>query len=130
MVTEIVIQVGELTLTGRLTDEHAPETARRVLAALPLNANARKWGDEVYFEIPVEAGPENARSVVAKGDLGYWPDGRCFCIFYGRTPLSTSDEDIVPASPVNLIGRIDQPDLLRACGEGDQVVVRLAQEGA
>ena len=38
-------------------------------------------------------------------ELGYWPPGHAFCIFYGHTPASRGDE-IRPASPVNIIGRV------------------------
>jgi hypothetical protein len=81
------------------------ETARAVWAALPLAARAETWGDEIYFEIPVTAGPERPRETVDAGDLGYWPPGSAFCIFFGPTPMSRGAE-IRPASPVNVFGRV------------------------
>jgi hypothetical protein len=48
---------------------------------------------------------EDAREVVAAGDLGYWPPGTAFCIFFGPTPMSRGEE-IRPASPVNVFGRV------------------------
>ena len=125
--TDIVIQVGEEELAARLTGEHSPDTVRRILEALPVESTASQWGDEIYFAIPVEAPEENGRSVVNVGDLGYWPAGRCFCIFYGKTPMSPSEEEIVPASAVNLIGRIDNPEALKRHTAGETVVVRLAE---
>ncbi len=38
-------------------------------------------------------------------DLGYWPPGSAFCIFFGPTPMSRGSE-IRPASPVNVFGKI------------------------
>jgi hypothetical protein len=80
-------------------------TASAVWDALPLSVPGDTWGDEIYFGIPVKAKAEDAREVVALGDLGYWPPGSAFCIFFGRTPASRGDE-IRPASPVNVIGRV------------------------
>lgn len=80
-------------------------TADAVWAALPLSAAGQTWGDEIYFAIPVTATPESPRETVDMGDLGYWPPGSAFCIFFGPTPTSRGAE-IRPASPVNVFGRI------------------------
>ena len=73
---------------------------------MPLNASFNTWGDEIYFTIPVETDlDETAREEVEIGDLGYWPTGKAFCIFFGPTPMSTEGK-IIPASAVNIIGRI------------------------
>ena len=100
---KIVIRIGEIALGGELNDSR---TARLVYDALPIEANGQTWGDEIYFRIPVSADLEDPRAVVDLGDLGYWPDGHAFCIFYGRTPAS-GENDIVPASPVDVIGRVN-----------------------
>jgi hypothetical protein len=39
------------------------------------------------------------------GDLGFWPPGKAFCIFFGQTPASQPGE-IRPASAVNVIGKV------------------------
>ena len=75
------------------------------LFILPLAIAGETWGDEIYFQIPVHAKPEKPRATVELGDLGYWPPGSAFCIFFGRTPSSRGDE-IRPASPVNVVGRV------------------------
>lgn len=80
-------------------------TASAVWDALPIQANGSTWGDEVYFRIPVEAELENGQEVVELGDLGYWPPGQAFCLFFGPTPASQGDE-IRPASEVTVIGKI------------------------
>jgi hypothetical protein len=99
----IVISVGNITLEAELNDS---PTAQKVWEALPIEARANVWGDEIYFSIPVKAaeGPD-AQEIVAVGDLGYWPPGEAFCIFYGRTPVSTDDRPRA-YSPVNPLGRI------------------------
>ena len=81
-------------------------TARSIWDALPIEAAAQTWGDEIYFRIPVALSEGDAREVVARGDLGYWPPGQAFCIFFGPTPASRGDE-IRPASAVNVFGHVD-----------------------
>ncbi|GAG05071.1 unnamed protein product, partial [marine sediment metagenome] len=73
---------------------------------LPFKSTCNLWGDEIYFTIPISQSLEKeAREIVEKGDLGYWPQGPAFCIFFGPTPMSTGDE-IKPASAVNPFGKI------------------------
>jgi hypothetical protein len=100
---KIKIKIGHVVLVGELNDT---PTARKVAKALPLKMSFNTWGDEIYFSIPVEAEPdESAREEVELGDLGFWPTGKAFCIFFGPTPMSTQGK-IVPASAVNVIGRV------------------------
>jgi len=123
----ITIRVGDEEFDAEIDEELAPETARDILDRLPLEGEANTWGEEIYFPIPVDRGPENARDTVNKGDLGYWPTGNAFCIFYGKTPMSDSEENIKPASPVTPIGRVQDPDELKKHGAGEQVTVELAE---
>lgn len=99
---KIRITAGKVTAEAML---NGSRTATAVWDALPLSIPGETWGDEIYFGIPVKAQAEDAREVVGLGDLGYWPPGSAFCIFFGRTPASRGDE-IRPASPVNVIGRV------------------------
>lgn len=103
MTTRIRIRIGALALEAELSDT---PTARQVAAALPIQTSFNTWGDEIYFAIPVSAELEvDAQEVVEIGDLGYWPTGNAFCIFFGQTPLSQPGK-IMPASAVNLIGKV------------------------
>jgi hypothetical protein len=81
-------------------------TATALWEALPISARANTWGDEIYFGIPVKRDEEQAQATVAMGDLGYWPPGSAFCIFFGPTPASRTPDEIRPASPVNVLGRV------------------------
>jgi uncharacterized protein len=97
------IRVGALTMDAELNDS---PTAREVAEALPITTSFNTWGDEIYFRIPVHAELEDsAQEVVQIGDLGYWPPGQAFCIFFGQTPMSQSGK-IMPASAVNIIGKV------------------------
>ena len=103
------------------------KTAALIWEALPISAEVSTWGDEIYFAIPVKIGLENAVSVVQKGDLAYWPEGKCFCIFFVKTPASTETE-IKPASPVNLVGRFSRdPELWKKVAAGDTVRLEAAR---
>lgn len=100
---KILIKAGKVTLKAELFDTPC---ARAIGEALPLETRPSVWGDEFYFTIPVKSGlDDSATTRVKAGDLGYWPPGLALAIFFGPTPMSTG-EDPVPASPVNLVGRI------------------------
>lgn len=99
----ITIGAGPVTAEAELNDT---PTARRIWEELPVAGRANTWGDEIYFQIPVEMDEApDARAEVDVGELGYWPTGEAFCIFFGRTPAST-DERPRAASPVNVVGRV------------------------
>ena len=99
----IRLTVGQVSLPAELFDTPC---ARAVAAALPLAVHPNEWGDEFYFEIPVALPPDaTATTSVKAGAIGYWPPGRALAIFFGRTPMSTGP-DPVPASEVNIVGRI------------------------
>jgi uncharacterized protein len=122
----IRITAGGVSALATLDDS---PTGRAVAAALPLEATASTWGDEIYFPIPVALPEDQARATVALGDLGYWPPGHAFCIFFGPTPASEGDE-IRPASPVNVLGRLDgDPTVFRTVRTGARVRVERAQTG-
>jgi hypothetical protein len=98
----IRLDFGSLVLDAELRDT---TTARLVAAALPITASALVWGEEVYFEVPVEAAREgDARAVVVPGEIAYWPDGHSIAIGFGRTPISQGDETRL-ASPCNIFAK-------------------------
>ena len=99
----IVITAGNVSLPAELNDS---PTARQVWEALPIEGTANTWGDEIYFAIPVVAAEEpDARADVAVGELGYWPVGHAFCLFFGPTPASSGPRPRA-YSPVNILGHI------------------------
>jgi hypothetical protein len=99
----IKITVGPLSMEAELNETLTP---KKVADALPIRSALNTWGDEFYFTIPVEAElDESAREEVEVGNLGYWPTGKAFCIFFGQTPMSKPGK-IIPASAVNIIGKV------------------------
>ncbi len=103
MSVPIKIKVGDLVLDALLFDT---PTGRAVSEMLPIESSFNVWGDEFYFEIDLSMElDETATTDVNVGDIGYWPPGRAIAIFFGPTPMSTTDKP-VPASEVNIIGRI------------------------
>jgi hypothetical protein len=100
---KIRILIGELKVEAEVNDS---KTAQVIWEALPIEGKGNLWGEEIYFSIPVKVAQEKgAREVVSAGELGYWPTGHAFCIFFGPTPASRGDE-IRAASAVNIIGKV------------------------
>jgi hypothetical protein len=117
MPIDIVIIAGDLSLEGYLSDT---PTGRALAEALPIEGQAQRWGDEIYFSVPqvVQELDDTAAVSVQVGDIGYWPPGRALCLFFGLTPSSVPGE-IRPASAVNLVGRLQgDPCCLTGVPEG------------
>jgi hypothetical protein len=117
----IRIRIGHVVLDAELNDTPA---ANKITEIFPFRGPFNTWGDEIYFSLPVNAElDESACDVVEIGDLGYWPPGHAFCIFFGKTPTSTADK-IMPASAVNIIGRVrgDVTKLKEVMGEKEVVI--------
>jgi len=124
MEKKIRIITGELKVEAELNDS---KTAEVIWDALPIESNNNLWGEEIYFSIPVKAGQEKgAREVVSAGELGYWPPGHAFCIFFGPTPASRGDE-IRAASAVNIIGKVSSdPKVFRKVRDGVKITIEKA----
>ena len=123
MARAIVITAGHVTAEARLNDS---KTAGAIWDALPIEATGETWGDEIYFDIGLTAAPESPKETVEAGDVGYWPPGRAFCIFFGPTPMSRGDE-IRPASAVNVVGRVvGDPKVFKTVRAGARVTLRRA----
>lgn len=110
----IRVTIGEVTVTATLNDS---KTAHSVRDALPLAGQAQRWGEEVYFEIPVKAGEEDPQPEVPSGTVAYWPPGSALCLFFGQKPYS----------PVNVVGQIEgDATVLAGVKDGDAVGVECA----
>jgi len=120
----IEIRAGQAVLTARLNDS---PTAKAIEGAIPIEGVVQTWGDEIYFPIPVDMPlDETAKEVVSKGDIGYWPTGKAFCIFFGPTPVSGPGE-IRPASVVNIVGQVEEDvEILKEVRDGE--VVRIEKK--
>ncbi|MFA6222650.1 MAG: cyclophilin-like fold protein [Desulfomonilaceae bacterium] len=121
MIMKIKINIGKMSMMADLNDS---PTARKIFEVLPLTTSFNTWGDEFYFSIPVNSPlEETSKEVVEIGDLGYWPPGSAFCIFFGMTPMSSPGK-IVPASAVNVIGKFlgDPRDFKMVMGESQVTV--------
>ena len=120
MAQKITITAGDVSAEATLDDS---DTAQAIAENLPIEASAQTWGDEIYFSIGINIDPEDPKPTVEMGDLGYWPPGTAFCIFFGPTPMSSGDE-IRPASPVNVLGKIDgDPTVFKSVKAGAKVTI-------
>lgn len=117
----IQITSGDMTLKAELYDT---PTGQAIAEALPIEGTVNRWGSEIYFTIPVSAELDVAsRDILEPGELGYWPTGNAFCIFFGATPVSQGDE-CRAASAVNVFGRmVDNLDQLDNIKQGTKIKV-------
>jgi hypothetical protein len=124
MANQILITAGAISLKATLNET---KTAQAILEALPIDGQGSRWGDEIYFSIPVQLDEaEDARQDMEVGELGYWPVGKAFCIFFGRTPVSHGEKPRA-YSNVNPFGKIDgDATLLRSVEDSTGVKVTSA----
>jgi hypothetical protein len=122
---KISIKADNIELTAQLNDN---STAKAIADNLPVSGNAKVWGDEIYFEIPVALPlADDAVEEVETGTLAYWPSGKALCIFFGPTPVSTGERPRA-YSPVNVFGKIlEDATTLKKIATG--TTVRLAPIG-
>lgn len=121
MAKRIRITVGRAEAEAELNNTG---TAQAIWEALPITGRVNLWGDEIYFPIPLSLQLENGQEVVDVGDLGYWPDGNAFCIFFGATPVTQTDE-IRPASPVTVFGKvIGNATIFRKVATGTKITIK------
>ena len=116
----IRIKVSPVDATAELNDT---KTAQEIWDTLPINGRASLWGDEIYFPIPLPLELEDGKETVEVGDLGYWPTGTAFCIFFGPTPMSRGDE-VRPASAVTVFGKVNgDATVFKQVIEGTEVII-------
>jgi hypothetical protein len=109
-----------------LDDSQSPKTVKAILDNLPIEVKINRWGDELYTDkTSIVAEEENAQSVVKPLDVAYWPEGNALCLFYGSTPISKSPDEILPYSPVNIVGKIlTKDDILEEFKDHSTVVIK------
>lgn len=105
------------------------KTSLNILEALPLRSTVRRWGDEIYFKIPVHSELEDGVDILELGSVAYWPPGNSICIFFGKTPASTDDRPQA-ASPVTVIGKITDKKIipgLKKIRDGEKIEIKKVQ---
>lgn len=93
---------GGVRVVGVIEDEKAAE---ELLKNSPFESIANRWGDEIYFELPIDLGLKGERVVMKVGEIAYWPEGNSLCIFFGPTPVSRHGEPRA-ISEVKPLGKI------------------------
>jgi hypothetical protein len=81
--------------------------AKSLYNILPVSSKASLWGKEIYFDIPsLDYDKDSLTLSVSIGDVAYWPQGSCFCLFFGPTPISKDDQPL-PYSEVVILGKVE-----------------------
>jgi hypothetical protein len=112
---------------GFFAEMNDSPTAKEILKKLPINTFVYRWGDEIYVDTGIEAPSTGATLDLRIGDVAYWPEGKCLCVFFGPTIISTTEKP-VPASPVVVIGRtMASPEELRRVEENEKINISAAQ---
>ncbi|HRZ86315.1 MAG TPA: cyclophilin-like fold protein [bacterium] len=118
---KILFETQKVKFEGELNDTTA---AQSVAAKLPFDLKLNTWGDELYFKVPAQCPAENATLDVAVGDIAFWHEGGCLCVFYGRTPISP-DNKPCPASEVTVIGKVSGDiSPLKRIRSGERITVK------
>jgi len=121
----IRIVTDEVQMEAELNES---ETAKAIWEKLPIEGRVNLWGEEIYFKIPVKKEIEKGVETVEIGNIAYWPEGQCFCIFFGKTPIST-EKEIRPASEVNLVGSfLGNPEEWKRVKEGEKIIIERKEE--
>ena len=126
MTRMIQIIAGDLEISAEINDS---PSANAIWEALPIKGAVNRWGEEIYFSIPVNVpiSPQ-ARDVMAIGELAYWTGGSAFCIFFGPTPVSQANEPraYVPVNPFGMV----RGDATRLTGilDGEQITIIKQQD--
>ncbi|MFC2149831.1 cyclophilin-like fold protein [Candidatus Auribacterota bacterium] len=120
---EIVFETGSVSIKGRLMDSAC---AREIGNSLPIETAVNTWGDEIYFTIPEKCPSEKLTTDVSLGDIGFWPEGNCLCVFFGRTPMSVDDQPM-PVSGIEIVGEITGDlSALKKINSGEKIAVKRA----
>ena len=124
MARKLVIKTSSIgEVPAEILENKNPRTAEAIWNALPIEARANRWGDEIYFSTGVKTSLEDAQEVVAVGEIAYWPPGKAFCIFFGPTPAST-DEKPRAASEVNVFARtLGDPSTFKKARTGEKITI-------
>ncbi|MFB6284265.1 MAG: cyclophilin-like family protein [Halobacteria archaeon] len=119
---DLVFELGYSRLKADWVERNG-STRGKIDEALPFEGVATRWGDEFYFEIPVDAPAEFAVRDVEVGDVAYWPRGNSLCVFWGETPASVDDGEPRAASEVNVVASVKDTSPAEDVEDGTKIRV-------
>jgi len=105
-------------------------SVKQLVTALPCEAKASTWGEEVYFELPLRLTLEaDAQQVVEPGTVCFWVEGSSLALPFGPTPASKGDEPRL-VTRCNVLGKIEgDPRELKKVKAGAAIRVELLKTG-
>ena len=102
------------------------KTAIAIKNILPFKTIVKTWGEEIYFEIPIEEDLDlenDAKDIINVGEIAYWIEGKCIAIGYGKTPISKGNE-IKLAARTNIWGDANlNVEKLKNIKDGDEIII-------
>ncbi len=119
---EIILKIQDYNINILLNDS---KTSLTIFNSLPFKSELSKWGNEIYFTIPVDMKLEKGIEILDIGDVAYWPPGKAMCIFFGKTPASTTEKPQA-VSPVTKVGSLKAKEdikFLKTLRGGEKVEV-------
>ncbi len=118
---KIIFKTGSLTFSAVLNESQA---ASEIFDNLPVSSEVSRWGKEIYFDLGFKVSSQSATTELVVGDIGYWPQGKSLCVFFGPTPLSEEEDKPIPASPVVVVGKTEAgPNQLDKVKLGEPITV-------
>lgn len=117
---KVIFQTKKISFEAELNNS---EASKKLIENLPINSDVNTWGDEIYFDTGITAPSDGKTMDTNIGDIGYWPQGKCLCVFFGPTPASEGFKP-VPASHVVIVGKTTaSPDILKTIKDGEKITV-------
>jgi len=91
------------------------ETAETIWCLLPISYRICYWGDSLWVQLPIPTVENNEEDLTVKeGEIVYWPLGKQIQIFYGKTPISKSEQPETFGPVVKIGGLIEKPSDFKA----------------
>ena len=118
----ILIEINDIKLTATILNSKAADA---IYNALPFKGKVQRWGEAILFDTPVKMDVESkATKNIEIGDIAYSAMDSSFCIFFGKTPFSTSKKPKAH-NLVNVFGKVDgNLELLKRISSQSQIQIK------
>ena len=89
---------GKARISCQLKRHLSPRTVGLITRSMPIHNNVHRMGKSVvYIKTNIDSGMERKKTDFKKGDIAYFPTGRCICFFLN---------DVLDGQPMTPIGKL------------------------